>query len=60
MDYFDLLYDYDDALQRLNRNQYEINSLRKLIESCDTIPQTITDKQMSKLNDLEDHTMIRS
>lgn len=46
MENFDLLYDYEDALQRLNRKQSEINSLRKLIESCDTIPQTITDKQV--------------
>ena len=50
MNKFDLLYDYEEALQRLNHNQSEINSLRKLIELCDTIPQTITDKQVIIVN----------
>lgn len=50
MSKFDLLYDYEEALQRVNRNQSEINALRKLVESCATIPQTITDKQVIIVN----------
>lgn len=50
MSKFDLLYDYEQALQRVNRNQSEINALRKLVENCAIIPKTITDKQVIIVN----------
>ena len=55
MSKFDLLYDYEEALQRINRKQFEINAVRQLVKSCATIPQSITDKQVKLLIILKSH-----
>lgn len=40
----DLLFDYEESLKRLNRNQSEIDSLRNALSEIDKVPKSITDK----------------
>lgn len=45
---FDMLFDYDESIKRLNRSQSEIDSLRNSLREIDKVPKSITDKLVSK------------
>lgn len=44
MESFDLIYNYEEALKRLNRSQEEVDSLRTLLKPIDNVPESVTDK----------------
>lgn len=44
METFDLIYNYEEALKRLNRSQEEVDLLRNLLKSIDNVPESVTDK----------------
>lgn len=48
---FDLEFDYQEALERQHREQSEVDELRSLVEKHEEIPNSLTDKQVSKLRD---------
>ena len=42
----DYLFNFEEALQRLNCDQSEVNLIRNGVNKSDKIPKTITDKQV--------------
>lgn len=48
----EMLFDYDESLKRLNRSQSEIDSLRNVLSVQNEVPKSITDKLVSKSNEL--------
>lgn len=41
---FDLIFNYEEALKRLNRSQEEVDFLRNLLKPIDNVPESVTDK----------------
>lgn len=41
---FDLIFNYEEALKRLDRNQEEVDTLRSLLKPHDIVPESVTDK----------------
>lgn len=41
---FDLIFNYEEALKRLNRSQEEVDTLRSLLKPNDVVPESVTDK----------------
>lgn len=46
---FDLMFDYEEALKRLNRSQEEVDSMRSLLKPIDNVPESVTDKLVNIL-----------
>lgn len=51
METFELIYDYEEALARLHKNTSDIDELRSALELESDVPKSVTDKQVSKLNE---------
>ena len=46
---FDLMFNYEEALKRLNRCQEEVDELRSLLKPIDNVPESVTDKLVNIL-----------
>jgi hypothetical protein len=45
----DLKYNYDDALRRQNLTQSQVDLLREASHKCESIPKSLTNKQVKYL-----------
>lgn len=49
MEWFELKYDYEEALRRLGMTTADVDDLRSALELEGDVPKSVTDKQVRKI-----------